>query len=61
MSNHKSPIEKRTEGAIYSFELREQKQREIDALRKAKSMHKPVYYLEKDTHTGKTTKRLVKK
>jgi hypothetical protein len=59
MSNHKSPIEKRTEGAIYSFELREQKQREIDALKKAKAMHKPVYYLEKDTHTGEFNKRKV--
>jgi hypothetical protein len=54
------PTEKRTEGAIYNFELREEKNAAKEALRKAKLLHKPVYYLEKDTHTGETIKKIVR-
>lgn len=59
MSTKMKPTDKRTEGAIYSFELREEKNAAKEALRKAKALRKPVYYLEKDTHTGETIKRLV--
>jgi hypothetical protein len=40
MSTKMKPTEKRTEGAIYSFELREQKERELKALKDAKCICK---------------------
>ena len=60
MSKKMKPTEKRTEGAIYSFELREERNNANEQLRKAKALRKPVYYLEKDTHTGETIKKRVK-
>ena len=59
MGKYLAPTEKRMEGEIYSFEVREAKQHSKEMLQKAKAMHKPVYYLEKDTHTGETIKRRV--
>jgi hypothetical protein len=45
------PTEKRTEGAIYSFELREEKKRALELLAKCKRQCKRIKYIVKDPHT----------
>ena len=60
LKNIKPPTVERKKGAISREEqLDENKPAKIN-LRKAKAMHKPVYFLDKNTHTGETIKRRVK-
>lgn len=59
IKNIKPPTEERKHGIIYRFELLEEKIRANEMLKKDKALHKPVYFLDKNTHTGETIKRLV--
>lgn len=60
MSNKpKTPTEKRTDGVIYSHEIRDAKDHAKSLLKKCKEFGNPVKVLLKDTHTGITTVKIV--
>jgi hypothetical protein len=60
IKNIKPPTVERKGGAVTKEEQYDSKKQAKLNLQKAKSLHKPVYFLEKNTHTGETIKRLVK-
>lgn len=50
--DRKSPMDKRVDGSIYSFEKKEERKAALNLLKKCQDRCKKVVHLVKDSHTG---------